>query len=105
MGAVAARARPAERLAAQAWGVALGRCFQAVDDILDVTGDAATLGKTPGKDERAGKATLVAALGLNGARAEARRLAAEARRAAEALGCGPGDLAYDLVDHLLGRRT
>lgn len=105
MGAIAARARPTERIAAQAYGLALGRCFQAVDDILDVTGDAATLGKTPGKDQAAGKATLVAALGLDGARLRARELAAEARQRAEALGAVKGDLAYDLVAHLLARRA
>lgn len=105
MGAIAARARATERLAARAYGLALGRCFQAIDDILDVTGDAATLGKTPGKDEAAGKATLVAALGLDGARQRAKELAAEARRAAEGLGCVRGDLAYDLVDRLLARRA
>lgn len=105
MGAIAARARPTERIAAQAYGLALGRCFQAVDDILDVTGDAATLGKTPGKDQAAGKATLVAALGLDGARLRAKELAAEARQRAEALGAVKGDLAYDLVAHLLARRA
>jgi geranylgeranyl pyrophosphate synthase len=105
MGAIAARARPTERLAAQAYGLALGRCFQAVDDILDVTGDAATLGKTPGKDEAAGKATLVAALGLEGARGRAKELARAARTAAEGLGAVKGDLAYDLVSHLLHRRA
>ncbi|MBL8860677.1 MAG: polyprenyl synthetase family protein [Planctomycetes bacterium] len=105
MGAIAARSRPTERIAAQAYGLALGRCFQAVDDILDVTGDAATLGKTPGKDQAAGKATLVAVLGLDGARQRARELAAEARRAAEGLGAVKGDLAYDLVAHLLERRA
>jgi len=105
MGAIAARARATERIAAKAYGLALGRCFQAIDDILDVTGDAATLGKTPGKDEAAGKATLVAALGLDGARQRAKELAAEARRAAEGLGCVKGDLAYDLVDRLLARRA
>jgi len=105
MGAIAARARPTERIAAAAYGLALGRCFQAVDDILDVTGDAATLGKTPGKDQAAGKATVVAALGLEGARERAKELAREARKAAEALGAVKGDLAYDLVSHLLARRA
>ncbi len=105
MGAIAARARSTERIAAKAYGLALGRLFQAIDDILDVTGDAATLGKTPGKDEAAGKATLVAALGLDGARQRAKELAGEARRAAEGLGCVRGDLAYDLVDRLLARRA
>lgn len=105
MGAIAARARANERMAAQRYGLALGRCFQAVDDILDVTGDAQTLGKTPGKDEAAGKATLVAALGLDGAKQRAKELAKEARAAAEGLGAVKGDLAYDLVTHLLQRRA
>jgi geranylgeranyl pyrophosphate synthase len=86
-------------------GLALGRCFQAVDDILDVTGDAQTLGKTPGKDQAAGKATLVSALGLEGARVRARALGQAAREAAAKLGCGPGDLPYDLVEELLLRRS
>jgi farnesyl diphosphate synthase len=64
-----------------------------------------TLGKTPGKDEAAGKATLVAALGLDGARRRSKELAGEARRAAEALGAVQGDLAHDLVSHLLERRA
>jgi farnesyl diphosphate synthase len=96
------------RDAARAYGVALGHCFQAIDDILDVTGDAATLGKTPGKDARSAKPTLVAALGLDGARAEARRLAEVARAAAVALGPGRGHadgLAAELVQHLLARRA
>ncbi len=105
MGAIAARARSTERIAAQAYGLALGRCFQAVDDILDVTGDAATLGKTPGKDQAAGKATVVAALGLEGARAHAKDLARAARKAAEGLGAVKGDLAYDIVSHLLNRQA
>ena len=58
-----------------------------------------------GKDQAAGKATLVAALGLDGARLRAKELAAEARQRAEALGAVKGDLAYDLVAHLLARRA
>jgi geranylgeranyl pyrophosphate synthase len=105
MGAISAGASPADRLAAQSFGLALGRCFQAVDDILDVTGDAATLGKTPGKDERAQKPTLVAALGLDGARAEARRLADLARAQALGMGAAEGDVALLLVERLLGRQA
>ena len=105
LGAIAAGAGSADVAKARAYGLALGRCFQATDDILDVTGDAATLGKTPGKDARENKPTLVAALGIDGARAEARRLAGEVQRAAAELGCRAGDLAFDLALHLLGRRS
>jgi geranylgeranyl pyrophosphate synthase len=105
MGACAAGAARGDRERAQAYGLALGRCFQAVDDVLDVTGDAATLGKTPGKDADLGKPTLVAALGLEGARAEAARLAREAERTALELPAEPGTLPYDLLGQLLDRRA
>ncbi|NBX86343.1 MAG: polyprenyl synthetase family protein [Proteobacteria bacterium] len=53
------------------FGVALGRAYQVFDDVLDVVGTADVLGKTPGKDAAAGKATFATLLGLEGARAEA----------------------------------
>ena len=56
------------------YGIALGQAFQIADDLLDVEGDAKTLGKAAGKDAAAGKATLVAALGVDGARARLRDL-------------------------------
>ena len=49
-------------------GEILGLAFQITDDLLDVTGDAQTLGKTPGKDEASRKATWVRAIGVDGAR-------------------------------------
>ena len=103
MGAIAAGAPSSRRSASREYGLALGRCFQATDDILDVTGDAGTLGKTPGKDAREKKTTLVASLGLEGARKEAARLAELAREAAAALPARPGDLAFELVERVLHR--
>jgi farnesyl diphosphate synthase len=73
--------------------------------VLDVTGSAGDLGKTPGKDAAAGKATLVAALGLAGARDEAERLAEAARASARRAGCGAQSLALWLVQYVLERRS
>ena len=58
----------------RAYGYEIGLAFQIVDDLLDVTGEEAALGKKVGKDAEAGKATFVAALGVDGARREARSL-------------------------------
>ena len=58
----------------RSYGYDVGLAFQIVDDLLDVTGDEAALGKKVGKDAAAGKATFVAALGVDGARGEARKL-------------------------------
>jgi farnesyl diphosphate synthase len=65
----------------QRFGEALGLAFQVVDDVLDVTADSATLGKTAGKDEAADKPTYVALMGLDAAKAYADSLAAEAMQA------------------------
>jgi geranylgeranyl pyrophosphate synthase len=91
------------RLAMRGYGEALGLLFQAVDDVLDVTADAAVLGKTPGKDAEADKPTLVAALGLDGARAACEELAERARGCAREAGCQAGDLPLELVERVLER--
>ena len=64
--------------ALQTYGDRLGLAFQIADDVLDVTGDAATVGKAVGKDQSAGKATFVSLLGLEGAKARASNLIDEA---------------------------
>lgn len=65
---------------------ALGLAFQIADDILDVEGDAALAGKRLGKDADAGKATFVSLLGLEGAKARATELVAEAEAALDPYG-------------------
>ena len=72
--------------ALQRFGEALGLAFQVVDDVLDVTADSATLGKTAGKDEAADKPTYVALMGLDAAKAYADTLAAQAMQALDDTG-------------------
>ncbi|MEZ6013549.1 MAG: polyprenyl synthetase family protein [Planctomycetota bacterium] len=105
LGALAAGAGAAQRAACRAFGVQLGLLFQAVDDLLDVTGDAATLGKTPGKDVAEGKGTVVAALGLAGARRVAEELAAAARAAGRSAGLDSDGYASGFVERMLARRA
>jgi len=64
--------------ALERYGAALGLAFQVVDDILDVTQDSTTLGKTAGKDAAEGKPTYVSLMGLTRARAYADTLLQEA---------------------------
>src|SRR6056297_1751659 len=82
-GAILGRADP---LPLRRYATALGLAFQIADDILDVEGDAATAGKRLRKDAEAGKATFVSLLGLDGARARARALVAEAEAALDPYG-------------------
>jgi len=83
MGAACGGAAAPVREALAAYGAAVGLAFQVVDDILDVTADSATLGKTAGKDAAHDKPTYVSLLGLERARAYAQALR---RQALDALG-------------------
>jgi farnesyl diphosphate synthase len=86
MGAACGEAAPATLAALADYGRAVGLAFQVVDDILDVTSDAATLGKTIGKDAANEKPTYVSLLGLDAARRHAAELGAQARAALQASG-------------------
>ncbi|WP_375279685.1 polyprenyl synthetase family protein [Pseudooctadecabacter sp.] len=68
----------AETHALETYGDKLGLAFQIADDVLDVEGDAATVGKAVGKDADAGKATFVSLMGLDGAKRRAKDLVDEA---------------------------
>jgi farnesyl diphosphate synthase len=81
MGAATGEAGPAASQGLADYGRALGLAFQVVDDILDVTADSATLGKTAGKDAAQDKPTYVSLLGLERAGAYSRELLQHARAA------------------------
>jgi farnesyl diphosphate synthase len=77
-GAILGHAPQAHREAVSRYGKLLGQAFQIADDLLDVEGDTATLGKAAGKDAAHGKATLVDLLGVSGAHARLAQLVSEA---------------------------
>ena len=77
-GAIIAGASPEDRMRMRRYGELVGRAFQLADDLLDLTSDAATLGKAAGKDAARGKGTLVALKGQAWAEAELDRLVKEA---------------------------
>jgi farnesyl diphosphate synthase len=85
-GAVLAEAPAARREALDRYGSALGRAFQIADDLLDLEGDAAMVGKSTGKDAAAGKATLVGVLGVASAKALLKALTAQAEAALSVFG-------------------
>jgi farnesyl diphosphate synthase len=103
-GAILGKASEQPRAALQAYAHDLGLAFQISDDLLDVEGNAADLGKTPGKDAQAGKATFVSILGLERARAQAGLLARQAAAHLESFG-EAADLLRQAADFVVARRT
>jgi farnesyl diphosphate synthase len=79
-------ATAAQRAALQRYGSAVGQAFQIADDLLDLEGDPALVGKQTGKDAGAGKATMVGVLGSAGAKAKLRELVATAEQALSPFG-------------------
>ncbi len=86
MGAIVAGGDEASLHALDVYGHAVGLAFQIIDDLLDVQGDEAKLGKRVGKDFELGKWTYPGFLGIEGSRQRARQLADEAVSALAALG-------------------
>jgi farnesyl diphosphate synthase len=85
-GAILGRAQHRQRHQVAAYGRDLGAAFQIADDLLDVEGTTEETGKTAGKDAAAGKATMVAVLGPELARAHADMLARQAAEHLEGFG-------------------
>ncbi len=87
-GAILGEANASQRQALDRYGEAVGKAFQIADDLLDVEGDPALVGKQTGKDAEAGKATIVGLLGPEGAKARLRTLVAAAEAALAPFGAG-----------------
>jgi geranylgeranyl pyrophosphate synthase len=105
LGVLAAGCAERDQVLAREFGVELGLAFQAIDDVLDVTGDAHSLGKTPGKDARLERDSLATWLGLEGAQAHAQRLAAAARARLDALALVRPAPAAAVLARVLERRS
>ena len=103
-GAILGKASDPLRAALSAYAHDLGLAFQIVDDLLDIEGSAAELGKTPGKDAAAGKATFVSILGSDRARAQADLLARQAAAHLEPFG-GAADLLRQAANFVVARRA
>ncbi|NIM63928.1 MAG: hypothetical protein GTN89_16875, partial [Acidobacteria bacterium] len=86
LGAIHAGAAPDACAAMAEYGLQIGLAFQIADDILDCTSTAADLGKTPGKDRAAGKATFPALYGLERSRKHAADAIGRAIAAVERVG-------------------
>ena len=91
--------------ALDAYGAAIGLAFQVVDDILDVTADSATLGKTAGKDADNDKPTYVSLMGLERSRAYAQQLLAEALAALDGSGLPDTQALRGLADMVVNRAS
>jgi len=85
-GGILGQATRPQRDALERYGAAVGQAFQIADDLLDVEGDPALVGKQTGKDAVAGKATIVGILGVDGAKARLRTIVADAEAALKPFG-------------------
>ena len=101
-GGILGQAQSKARAALTRYGSAIGEAFQIADDLLDVDGDAATVGKATGKDAAANKATFVSLLGVEGARERLQALVQEAESAISSLGDDSGVL--KTAAHLIANR-
>lgn len=104
MGAATGHTPPQTLALLAEYGACVGLAFQVVDDILDVTADSATLGKTAGKDAAADKPTFVSLMGLAQAQAYADRVLSQAHDALGRCGLAHTSTLHALADWV-GRRV
>jgi farnesyl diphosphate synthase len=105
MGAACGDTTPQALSGLKRYGEALGLAFQVVDDILDVTADSATLGKTAGKDAANDKPTYVSLLGLEEAKTYAQSLLNEALEALRSTGLTHTHTLAALAERVVNRNT
>jgi len=103
VGAVLAGAGAGGLEKARAYGREIGVAFQIVDDILDVTGDTASLGKPVGSDQDKGKTTYPSLLGLAQSAALARECVARAKAALDGFSGETVDFLRQLADYIVDR--
>ncbi|MGX9430630.1 MULTISPECIES: polyprenyl synthetase family protein [Bradyrhizobium] len=103
-GAILGQSSEKEYLALDDFGRALGEAFQIADDLLDVEGDAAALGKQTGQDAALGKTTFVTQLGIDGAKQRVRDLLARADAALSVFGA-KGDVLRAAARFVAERRN
>jgi farnesyl diphosphate synthase len=105
MGAACGPTGPRAWAALSDYGAAIGLAFQVVDDILDVTQESQTLGKTAGKDLNDNKPTYVSVLGLDAARRQAVALRDQARAALHDAGLAHSATLSQLADMVVERES
>mgnify|MGYP001054002569 FL=1 len=102
LGGIVAGASSTTRAGLESYAQAVGLAFQVADDILDVTADTSTLGKTAGKDAADSKPTYVSLLGLDGSRELLHALRDEAHAALLSLGAAGARL-LEVADFIVKR--
>ena len=102
--AIAARADETQKNALEKYASCIGLMFQMTDDILDIEGDEALMGKTLGKDKTETKSTFVTLLGLEATRQKAYSLGEEAKKSLNIFG-DKADLLRQASDFILKRKN
>src|SRR5690242_1511018 len=104
MGAIAESAQPEELQALRQFGSKVGLAFQVIDDVLDVEGTSASLGKTAGKDQAQNKVTYPAVYGVERSRAIGNQLLEQAKDSLAIFGAR-ADAIKQLADSLVIRKA